>query len=63
MDGSLPDSSVHGILWVRILERVVMPSSRGLPDLGVKPTSPENPALQMDSLPLVPPGKPQKCDP
>ena len=26
---SLPDSSVHGILQARILERVVMPSSRG----------------------------------
>ena len=28
MDSSLPDSSVHGILQVRILERVVIPSSR-----------------------------------
>ena len=29
MDRSLPDSSVHGILQARILERVAMPSSRG----------------------------------
>jgi len=29
MDDSPPDSSVHGILQAKILERVVMPSSRG----------------------------------
>ena len=29
MDYSLPGSSVHGTLQVRILERVAMPSSRG----------------------------------
>ena len=29
MDWSQPGSSVHGILWTRILEWVVMPSSRG----------------------------------
>ena len=29
MDGSPPDSSVHGILQARILERATMPSSRG----------------------------------
>ena len=29
LDCSPPGSSVHGILQVRILERVVMPSSRG----------------------------------
>ena len=29
MDCSSPDSSVHGILQARILERVAMPSSRG----------------------------------
>ena len=28
MDSSLPDSSVHGILQARILEKVVIPSSR-----------------------------------
>ena len=30
IDCSLPDSSVHGILQSRILERVAMPSSRGI---------------------------------
>ena len=29
MDCSLPGSSVHGILWARILQWVAMPSSRG----------------------------------
>ena len=29
MDWSLPDSSLHGILWARILEWVTMPSSTG----------------------------------
>ena len=36
MDLSLPDSSVHGIFWARILEWISMPSSRrpsGLRDL------------------------------
>ena len=32
-----------------------MPSSRDLPDPGIKPMSP---ALQVDSLPAEPPGKP-----
>ena len=56
MDYSLPDSSVHGILQARILEWIVMPFSPGnLPELGIKPRSP---ALQADSLPFEPPGKP-----
>ena len=29
MEWSLPDSSLHGILQAKILERVAMPSSRG----------------------------------
>jgi len=28
-----------------------------LPDPGIEPTSPVSPALQVDSLPLAPPGK------
>jgi len=28
MKSSLPCSSVHGILWVRTLKRIAMPSSR-----------------------------------
>ena len=35
------------------------PSPRDLPDPGIKPRSPE---LQVDSLPLEPPGKPSLLD-
>ena len=44
-----------GILQARILEWVAMPSSRGSSQLRVKPRSS---ALQVDSLPSEPPGKP-----
>ena len=62
MDCSLPGSSVHGILQARILERVAMPCSRESSQTqgsnpGIKPKSP---ALQADSLPSEPPGKPIK---
>ena len=40
MDCSPPGSSVHGILQARILERVAISSSRGLPDPGIEPRSP-----------------------
>ena len=36
---SPPGSSVHEILKARIVEWVAMPSSRDLPDLGIKPAS------------------------
>ena len=39
MDCSPPGSSVPGILQARILEWVVMPSSRDLPDPGIEPAS------------------------
>ena len=39
MDCNLPGSSVHGIPQPRILEWVAMPSSRDLPDPGIKPSS------------------------
>ena len=52
---SPPASSVHGILQVRILERVAMPSSRGLSNSGVEPMSHMSPPV----LPLAPPVKPQ----
>ena len=45
MDYSPPGFSVHGILQVRILEWIAMPSSRDLPDSGIKPAclmSPES---------------------
>ena len=44
-----------GILQARILQWVTMPSSRDLPNPRIEPTSP---ALQADSLPSEPPGKP-----
>ena len=55
MGCSPPGSSVNGILQARILEWVAMPSSRDLPNPGIKPRSP---ALQADSLLSEPPGKP-----
>ena len=48
MDYSSPGSSVHGILQVRILKWVAMPSSRGssqIRDQNLKTTSPVSPAL------------------
>ena len=45
-----------GILQARILEWVAMTSSRGSCQPGIKPRSP---ALQLDSLPSEPPGKPK----
>ena len=56
MDCSLPGSSVYRILQARILEWVAISFSRGgLPNPGIEP---ESPALQADSLPSEPPGKP-----
>ena len=55
MDCSLPGSSVHGILPARTLERVAIPFSRGSSRPGIEP---EFSALQADSLPPEPPGKP-----
>ena len=40
-----PGSSVHGLLQVRILEWVAMPSSRDLPGPGIEPASLMSPAL------------------
>ena len=55
MDYSPPGSSVHGILQARILEWVAISFPRDLPDPGIKLGSP---ALQEDSSPSEPPGKP-----
>ena len=41
---SPPGSSVDGILQARTLEWVATPSSRGIPNLGIKPVSPVSPA-------------------
>jgi len=50
------DFTVHGILQARILEWVAFPFSGDLPNPGIKPRSP---ALQVDSLPAEPQGKPK----
>ena len=46
------DYTVHGILQARILQWVAFPFSRGL-------SQPRSPALQADSLPADPQGKPK----
>ena len=55
MDCSPPGSPAHGILQTGILEWIPIPFSGDFPNLGIKPGSP---ALQADSLPSEPPGKP-----
>jgi len=55
IEWGLPDSSVHGILQVRILQWAAIPFSRDLSHPGIKPRSP---TLQTDSSPSEPPGKP-----
>ena len=45
------DYTVHGILQARILEWVAFPFSK-------RSSKPRDPALQADSLPAEPPGKP-----
>ena len=49
------DYIVHGILQARILEWVALPSPGNFFNPGIEPRSP---ALQMNSLPAEPPGKP-----
>ena len=56
MDYSPPGSSVHGIFKARILAWVAIPFPRGLPNPEIEPRSP---ALQVDSLPSEPLGKPK----
>ena len=50
------DYTVQGILQARIPEWVAFPFSRDLPNPGIKSRSP---ALQADSLPAEPQGKPK----
>ena len=57
MVNSPPGSSVHRFFQARILEWVAIPFSRGSPNPGTELGSP---ALQTDSLPWEPPGKPGK---
>ena len=56
MDHSPPGSSVHEILQARIPEWVAMPPPGDIPSPGIEPGSP---ALQADSLPAKPQGKPK----
>ena len=58
MDCSILGSSVHGILHARILEWIVIPFSRNLPNPGTEPGAP---ALQADSLLLSHQGSPKYC--
>ena len=60
MDWSLPGSPEHGILQARILEWVLMPSSRGLTQ-GLNLHLLSLLHWQAGSLPLLPPGKPLCC--
>ena len=55
-DSLQPHGIDHGILQARILEWGAMPSSRGFPNPGIEPRSPE---LQADSLSDEPLGKPK----
>ena len=48
--------TVHGVLQARILEWVISPFARDLPNPGIKPTSP---ILQVDSLSAEPQWKPK----
>ena len=57
MDYSPPDSFLLEISQARILEWVAIPSPGDLPKPGIKPRSP---ALQTDSVPSEPPGKPNE---
>ena len=57
MDCSPPDSSVHGILQLRILEYLPFPSPGNPSDPGIEP---ESPVLQAGSLPTEPPGKTER---
>ena len=50
------DHTVHGILQARILEQVAFTFSRGSSHPGIEPRSP---AMQVDSLPAKPQGKPK----
>ena len=50
------DYTVHGILQARILQQIAFPSPGDLPNPGIKLRSP---ALQADSLPAEPQGKPK----
>ena len=55
MDGSLPGSSVNGLLQVRILKWVAVPFSRGTSQLRDRTASLTSMHWQVSSFPLAPP--------
>ena len=59
MDASPPGFSVHGIFQTRIPEWFPIPTPGDLPDPGIELMSPVSPAMQTDSLPTEPSGKPR----
>ena len=64
LDGSPPGSSVDRIFFrQKYWSGLLFPPPGSLPDLGIKPASPVSPALQADSLPAEPVGKPKTCSP
>ena len=54
----LTGTSAHGVLWARILVWVAMTSSRGSSKPWIECVSLVSTALQVNSLPSEPPGKP-----
>ena len=54
MDRSPPGSPVHGILQQEYKSGLPCPLPGDLPDPGIKPTSLTSPALEIESLRLVP---------
>ena len=58
MDCSPQISSVQGFSKQEYWSGLPFPSPRDLPNPEIEPTSLTSPAFQVDSLPLVPPGKP-----
>ena len=58
MDCSPPGFSVLGLSRQEYWSRLLFPSPGDLPDPGMEPMSPVSPALQVNSLPAEPLGKP-----
>ena len=59
MDCSPLDSTAHGILQAKIWSGLPCLLPGDLPSPGIKPVSPVSTALQANSLPTEPPGKPR----
>jgi len=59
MDYIPPGSSVYGDSRQEYWNGLPCPPPGDLPDPGIKPMSPVSPALQADSLPAEPSGKPK----